>query len=248
MSRELDPPSRALRAWPFRTSLGDFSMAATPAALHAASLGLEADWQEAPWLLEGVGLQVKPEPSWGYWYPGSKAPGWWRVLSASGEPVRWARLHAFPFREEPKPGPLWLRVQDQGEPCLFAPEGARGPGVLVTPDATLAELHPDRALGRAEALDREGWGAFPILNLGDANAIFGDANAIAMALGGYFMPGALRLDWIMGLALSRGVQVPGFPSKCAHRVGREWVELGRRSPAWGLSEAGHLLSDSIRDQ
>lgn len=199
-------------------------MAATPAALHAASLGLEADWQEAPWLLEGVGLQVKPEPSWGYWYPGSKAPGWWRVLSASGELERWVRLHTFPFREEPKPGLLWLWVQAQGEPCLFAPEGVRGPGVLITPDTTMVELHPDRALDRAEALDREGWGAFPIVNLGDANAI-------AMALGGYFMPGALLLDWIMGLALSRGVEVPGFPSKLAHRVSRDWVEQGRRSPA-----------------
>ncbi|HLO67791.1 MAG TPA: hypothetical protein VK188_12275 [Holophaga sp.] len=194
---ESGPDPKPPIVWPRRTGLADYRRAATPAEIHAIALGLEATWQHDPWMLDGVGLHVPPGPAWGPWYPGAAAPGWFRVLSGAGEPLRWVRRRSAPGPEAPTAGLLWLRAQVLGQPCLVAPEGVGGPGFLAAPGDLDTLGSPASIRRRVGAMDRQGWRALPRVELRDAGAI-------AEALGGLFMPGDLRLDWAMGLYLERG--------------------------------------------
>lgn len=193
-----------LPIWPSTTRLADYRRATTPESIHAVALGLEAIWQHAPWMLEGVGLHVPPSATWGPWYPGVSAPGWYRVLSGAGEPVRWVRRRPFPCPMAPTPGQLWLRAQVLGQPCLVAPEGVGGQGYRVTPEEEASLGSMDQVRRRVRTLDRHGWSALPQVDPRDAGAV-------SEALGGFFVPGGLLLDGVMGLALAGGPRVPGWP-------------------------------------
>jgi len=179
-------------------------VASTPAQIHAVALGLESRWSHTPWFMEGLGLEVQPEPSWGRWYPGSSAPGWWRVLSESAELQRLVVLHRIELEDVVTPGLLWLRAMVNQQPLVWAPEGAMGSGYLVTPDIGLT-LEKELLLERMKILDQNGWhGAFSTLDVRDPEAI-------SRAFGGRFVPGAVQFDFMMGLAFSHGVNVKGFP-------------------------------------
>ena len=203
---------RSLNFWPSRSNLNDLAWAENPAQIHAVSLALDGDWMASPFILEGLPLEVRPQPAWGGWEPGpNHPPGWWRILSETGELRAYARRRDFPLEQGIPPGLLWLEVQQRQMPSLVAPEGVHGRGFLLVPDAAGTWSSPEVMRQRAEELDRIGWQAFPSIDVSDADAI-------GAAFGGFFYSGELLLSWVAGLALSRrSIPVPGFPKR-GHRL------------------------------
>lgn len=209
------PPAaehHTLNLWPSRSNLNDLAWAENPAQIHAVSLALDGDWMASPFILEGLPLEVRPQPAWGGWEPGpNHPPGWWRILSETGALRAYALRRGFHLKQGIPPGLLWVEVQQRKMPSLVAPEGVHGRGFLLVPDAPATWPSPEAMRQRAEELDRIGWQAFPPIDVSDADAI-------GEAFGGFFYPGELLLSWVAGLALSRrSIPVPGFPKR-GHRL------------------------------
>jgi len=197
--------------WPNKTGMMSYAQAATPAELHAVSLGLEWPWAERSGRLWSWTIRKSLEPWEGErisrFIPACSPPNVWSARDKfTGELVGKVRLDVY---GEPQPlGLLWLNVLAYGGRILYCPTGETGPGRLIKANTALFDptMGPEETRELSHKITDAGPGVFEAMNVQSAEAI-------SRALGGvYLVPAAYHFDQIMMLYLRRTmVEIPGFP-------------------------------------
>ena len=197
--------------WPDKTDLMSFALAATPAELHAVSLGLEWPWETRsgrPWSWT---IRKSLEPREGQrisrFIPGCSPPSVWSARDKfTGELVGEVRLDVY---EEPQAlGLLWLDVLGFGGRVIYCPTGETGPGRIIRADTALFDptMGPEETWEMSRKITDAGLGLFEKVDILSAEAI-------SRALGDLVLiPAAYHLDQFMVVYLQRSmINIPGFP-------------------------------------
>ena len=197
--------------WPDKTGLRSYAQAATPAELHAVSLGLEWPWEARsgrPWSWT---IRKSLEPWEGErisrFIPGCSPPCVWSAHDkVTGAIVGEVRLDV--YNEPPALGLLWLDVLAHGGRILYCPTGETGPGRIIRADTALFDptLGPEVLREMSRKITDAGPGVFEAVNILSAEDI-------SRALGGVVLiPADYAFDWGMMLFLRlTTVEIPDFP-------------------------------------
>ena len=197
--------------WPEKTGLRSYAQAATPAELHAVSLGLEWPWETRsgrPWSWTiRKSLERRQGECISRFIPGCSPPNVWSARHKfTGELVGEVRLDVY---DEPQaPGLLWLDVIAYGGTIVYCPTGEAGPGRIIRADTALFDptLGPEVLREMSRKITDAGPGVFEAVNILSAEDI-------SRALGGVVLiPADYAFDWGMMLFLRlTTVEIPDFP-------------------------------------
>ena len=197
--------------WPDKTGLMSYAQAATPAELHAVSLGLEWPWETRsgrPWSWTiRKSFEPRESPPNSRFIPGCSPPSVWSAHDKmTGAVVGEVRLDVY---DEPQPlGLLWLDAIATGDTIVYCPMGETGPGRLIKANTALFDptMSPEEIRAMSRKITDAEPGVFEAVGVKTPEAI-------SRALGDVVMvPATYHLDQFMMLYLRRTmVEIPGFP-------------------------------------